>query len=344
MLWFKYKWQLIFSHGLCVKILRGGESVKNLTGEIKGYLNAEMDETRARIVLDKIMQMIETLEGIVFSSSTLLYREEKDLIGFSNNVKASVKKMLHRCGQDKKRYNYHAKKLKLKMKELEKHKKHLPKELENKVKGEKDAVGRDERLKAKAVSILEELVNLVRDIEGKIYNSRLEAKAQKRDILNMNKVRETINIRSNFRLGELISRKGGIEAGALKKRIDGLMSSAKKKIKRLNEGGKYAESALYEEGSEIHKMVEYCRMEAKDVCEAISFVILVSGRVKNWLAAMRKKIIDDPKLRKASGEFKKALKRFGDLKEGIFVQVKRLDNEYGMKDVPLNLLNELKNK
>ena len=53
-------------------------------------------------------------------------------------------------------------------------------------------------------------------------------------------------------------------------------------------------------------------------------------------------ISEDDKLRSLRNEELKTEKRFEGLKEEIFTQVKRLDNEFGIKDIPIRLLNELK--
>lgn len=334
MLWFKYKWLLIFSHGLCVKIIRAGQSIKILNNEIKGLLGRTMNMARGRMVLNRIMQLITTLESVIFSASALLYREEKDLIEFSEKVEDVVKKLLKKCKHDKRRYQADEKILRLKMEELKKHKRHLPRKLEKKVRKEKEGVDRNEVLKAKALSLLEQMIDTIKNIESRIYASRLEAKAQKRGTLNIYRVQETVIIRSNFRLGELIGRKGGIEAGALDKRIDDTIEIAKRQLKRF----KYGEI----EESEIKKLGEYARMEAKDLNDVIHFAILASQRVKGWLRVMNTRIAENPQLSSLRGEWIKAGKRFEELKGDIFTQVKRLDNELGISDIPINLLNELK--
>lgn len=342
MLWFKYKWLLIFSHGLCVKIIRGGQAIKTLSNEIEGFLSGTTTIAKGKMILSRITELINTLESVVFSASALLYREEKDLIEFSEKVEDAMQGLLKRYEKDKRSYIKSSRMLKSKMAEFKEHSKKLPKKLEREVDEGKQAVERNKALKEKASSLFEQIILLITGIEKRIYASRLEAKAQKRETFNMYKVQETIIIRSNFRLGELIGRRGGIEAGALEKKIDELIETAEEKLKRLRKGGRYAESALDEEGAEIHELVKYSKMEAKDVCEVIHFVILASQRVKGWLRIMNSRIAENSQLSLLRREWGKAGEKFEELKSSIFQQMKRLDNEFGIKDIPVGLLEDLK--
>ncbi len=342
MLWFKYKWLLIFSHGLCVKIIRGGQSIKTLSNEIEGFLGETTTIAKGKMILSRIIKIIDTLEAVVFSASALLYREEKDLINFSKKVEDSIQGLLDKCEKDKKRYQKSLKMLKSKMAEFREHSKKLSKKLEKRVEREKEDVEVDKRLKENASSLFEQIILLIKTIERKIYTSRLEAKAQERGTFNMYKVQETIIIRSNFRLGELIGRRGGIEVGALGKKIDELIEIAEKKLKRLKEGGTYAESTLDEENAEIHELVKDSIMEARDLCEVIHFVILASQRVKGWLRIINNRMTENTQLKLLRKEFTEAFAKFEELKKDIFTQVKRLDNEFGIKDIPTGLLKDLK--
>ncbi len=342
MLWFKYKWLMIFSHGLCVKIIRGGQAIKALSVDIKKRFNDPMNGKNVGVILNRIELIIINIEGIIFSASALLYREEKSLLQFTKKVDLAVQHLVKRCGKDKKRFNKDSNRLQEKMEEFNKHKKKLPKKLQGAVRHEKGVVSQDLKAQEKAVLVLEQLVELIKSIEAKIYHTRLEAKAQERETFNFHKVKETIIIRSNYRLGELIGREGGIEAGLLDKRAHAFMERAHGKFKNLSKGGEYAEHLLADMNSEIHQLVGDSKMEAKDASDAIHFSILVMQRVKEYMGHIRHVIISDNLLKRYLGELNRIAESFEELKGEIFTQVKRLDNEFGIKNIPKKGLRALK--
>ena len=104
MLWFKYRWVMTFTHGLCVKIVRGGEAIKQLSSDIDKVYSDNMSATQCKTVLRKTAKLIGVLDSVAFSASALLYREEKDLIKFARKARGTFDHLVKQLGRDKKRY------------------------------------------------------------------------------------------------------------------------------------------------------------------------------------------------------------------------------------------------
>ena len=99
MLWFRYRWIPVFSRGLCIKIVRGGDEVKRLSSEIDALFRSPLSIPAGRNIIGKIMKLVNVLDYMVFSVGALLFREEKDLIKFI--CKRYHKKLITRnlCGK-----------------------------------------------------------------------------------------------------------------------------------------------------------------------------------------------------------------------------------------------------
>jgi len=112
MLWFKFRWILTFSHGLCVKIIRGGNEVKELTQEVDRLFKRPMRPLVVKGILGRLFKMVDIMDDIIFSASALLYREEKDLIEFSDRAQIAAERLIERLGREKGKYKKDIRKLK----------------------------------------------------------------------------------------------------------------------------------------------------------------------------------------------------------------------------------------
>lgn len=306
MLWFRYRWVLTFSRGLCIKIIRAGDSVKRLSNEIDYMFKRPQNIYVVRGILQRIVKLIDILDDLIFSASALLYREEKDLIRFSKRVESTAARLIGRLKGEKGKLNKDLLKLKGKKKELSR-----------KLKVRKQTIEKDEKKKKEIVGLLHEVTSFIEEMDHKIHNMHLEAKSQASKTFNIHKLRENVIIRSNFRLGELTGRKG-IEAGILVKRIRKKLKyfgSKIKKGKNLNE-------------KDVRDLLKYCRMETDDLKRVFMFSIQLAERVSERLQRVGKIISTEPKLRSLVTSQFIAKKRLNILRRDIVTQHRRLDNEF----------------
>ena len=317
MLWFRYRWILTSSHGLCVKIIRGSEAVKILILEVDSLFARPINLVVLKAILNRILRLINILDDIIFSASALLYREEKGLIKFSKRVEEAVKRLVVRLMRDKARYERDAMKLERIMKELKEKKQRLPRGFEANVQKEKRNVTEEEERKNEVVALLNNITSFIEELDGKIHDTNLEAKAQKRKTFNTYMLKENIIIRSNYRLGK-VTKKRGIEASALIKRIRNKLEYFSKIV------GKNRKLDI----NQVSELLKYCRIEAQDLENIFLFIIQLSERIESRLYRVRGMILKDVKLRPLSGEYNQTKGRLDILRKDIEKQQRRLDNEF----------------
>lgn len=317
MLWFRYRWILTFSHGLCVKIIRGSDAVKLLSEEVDFLFSRPMNLVVGKGISKRLLRLIDILDDAIFSASVLLYREEKDLIKFSERVEDSAQRLINKVKKERGVYERDLRKLEGMMEELKKKKQKLPKKLQRNVQMEKGIVIEDEERKKEVISLLHEVTSFIEEMDGKIHDIHLGAKAQRRGTFNIYKLKENIIIRSNFRLGELTGRKG-VEAGALIKKIR----------KKLHHFSRIVGRSRKLDHSQVSELLKYCRMEADDLKRVFLFVIQLSERVGERLNRLGVIISKDSKLKLLIEEYSIARKRLNILRKDIETQYKRLDNEF----------------
>jgi len=307
---------------LCVKILRGGEAIKALDvgmiGPLKKLREGTISVLECRRLLRMIRYLIDVLDGIIFSASALLYREEKALEGFMDNVEKTTDRLIKRLGRDKKKYGGCVRALRKMKNGVKSRKKYL--RLGEKAEKAKKTVSLEEIRKKEVVSLLHRLTAVLENIDVRVNKIYKAGKAQRRETLNVYTARESITLRSNYRFGELTGR-DAIEVSGLSKNIKALIGGLEKKLRKITD----TKGKLNRQ--ETEKLVKECRIEAKDLEEIIAFVIDIKKRVKKWLEEVRKKILGDSKFWSLRSELREAQRRFNVLTEDIETQHRRLRNE-----------------
>lgn len=329
-MWFRYRWILTFSHGLCVKIIRGADQIKLLSNEIDFLFSRPMNWAVGKRILIRLVKLINILDDVIFSASTLLYREEKDLIDFSERTEKAAERLLGRLKREKGKYRGDAKKLESQLKQLKDKKSRVRVGLKRKVGTEKTILDEDEARKKEYAALLHELTSIIEEVDYKVHHMYLGSKAQLRGTLNAHTIREHVIIRSNLRLGELIGRKG-IESGGLIKIIRNKLHHFSRivgKKKRLDIG-------------QVKSLLKYCRMEANDLERVFLFVIQVSERVEENLGKVGMMISKEPRLKlRLIKDYNETKERLGTLRKDIKQQHGRLNREYkkskiiSLRDLP----------
>ncbi|MBW2989974.1 hypothetical protein KY358_06695 [Candidatus Woesearchaeota archaeon] len=317
MLWFKYRWVITFSHGLCVKIVRGGDHIKELEDRFRGLSGMPSSAKVISARLDVLLKFIGVLEDIIFSASALIYREEKSLIEFTERVDSAAERLVKRLKGEKKNYAKDAKKLEGMVKKLKEKRKNLPRRMEKKLKKEKEIMEDEEKKRRDYAYMLQEVTSLIEELDYKIIRDmELEAKAQKRRTWNTYRIKENIIIRSNFRLGELAGRKG-VESDVL----------MKKTRKKLDHFSRIVKRNKQLEVSQVKNLLKYCKVEAEDLEKVFQFAIQVSERVEERLKKIRM-MIRTYRLAGLTKEYFTVQKRLNILRSDIKTQCMRLDNEF----------------
>jgi hypothetical protein len=315
MLWFKYRWILTFSHGLCVKILRGGARIRVISEHIRPM--SPTNAKNSQEILGGLMQWINILDDIIFSVSALMYRLEKDLIEFNERAEDAAKRMIERLKREGKRYNKDIKKLERLKGELERKRRQLPR-LQKNIEHEQAEMEKDKKKKNDYLTLLHELTNFIEDLDHEIHYMHLEAKAQRRGTLNTIRLREHVIMRSDYWLSELIGRKGGIESDALLKVIHENLKQFDrivKKEKRINI-------------NQVKELLKHCRLEEKDLRKVFLYILQEAERVSEKLKQVETAIGKDGKLKPIVKQYFDVKKRLNVLRSDIQKQNRRLDNEF----------------
>ena len=320
MLWFRYKWELTRSRGLCVKIIRGGADIQSTELELRQLWNMPMSAGVGRAIINNLSDMIKGIEGMIFSADALLYREEKDLIRFCRRVESATERLTARLLRAKRRYMRDAQRLSNRLRESQMKKRKLPISLGKIVQQEQQSIAKDEQRKKELLGLLSKLTSFIRVLDKKIDDTYLDAKAQNRSTLNLYLIKEEVTIRSNIRLGKL-SRRKAIKAG----------SSIKEIRKRLRRFGAIVSAGERLDPRRVDNLLEYCRMEASDLNTIFLFVIQVSRRIGGRLNSIGKIIFSNPRLKPLNEEYAKARERLNQLRRDIDTQQKRLHNEFKNK-------------
>jgi ribosomal protein S15P/S13E len=326
MLWFRYRWVMTFSHGLCVKIVRGGEAIKQLSNEIDRFYSDSMSATQCKMVLRKTSKLIDVLDSVAFSASALLYREEKDLIKFARKARGTFDHLVKQLGRDKKRYGKDESRLKRELAKLKDKERKADKKTGARVKAEGETIGAEEEAKKDLANLMQRIANLTHHVDAKVHDVYLGSKTQMRETLNFRKVKENISIRSNYRFGVKI-RQEAIEASSLVEGIDNWIGWAEKKL------GSFKDIPEIKEGN-IETLEKYCNLEVKDLKEIIDFVLSVNARIEERLKKIKEMSSRDAKLAPARAEFRTAMKKLKHLKEEIYYQHGRQDRDVKKGDIP----------
>ncbi|MBU0627880.1 MAG: hypothetical protein KKC75_01715 [Nanoarchaeota archaeon] len=317
MLWFRYRWRLTFSHGLCIRLVRGGEAIKALSENLDRLDGMPISHSVGKAILSKLMELLNILDDVVFSASALLYREEKGLIKFSGNVEATAQRLIARLKRDNLGYARDARKLESMLARLKEKKTPEPIKFKVKVEEDKARIASEEARKKEVVLLLHDITGFIEDMDHKIEDIHLGAKAQKRGVLNSYMLRENIIIRSNFRLGRK-TKAQGIESWQLLKGIN----------KKLSYFGRIVKRGKKLDESDVKDLLRYCRMESNDLSNVFTFVFQLINRAKGMLITVGEKIEKNPLLRGLNGDYGAVKERLIKLREEIEVQQKRLHNEF----------------
>lgn len=328
MLWFRYRWVLTFSHGLCVKIIRGSAKINQLDRVLNSLDDDNITKTKGRQILAISEAKIGILDDVLFSSAALLYREESKLIGFGKWVNKAAGKLIRKLEKEKGKYGANLEKLKKARANVNKKRRNNTKRLERKTAKDKTKVEEDEKAKEEILAALHELTGFIEELDYDVHDLHLDAKAINREALNVYKIKENVIIRSNFRISELMGREG-IELGALENRIPD-------KLKALKEHFKDGECD--EKG--MKALLKECRMEAEDLEHVFDFVRDLTTRTAGKVSSFKKRIgtkLQDPELK--SVKVRKELesldegcdevkKKIGNFRKRIQSQYRKLDNEF----------------
>ncbi len=331
MLFFRYRWVLTFSHGLCVKIIRNSAAIKRLELEIKQLMGYQKSERVIRLLLDKLSRTIALLDDIIFSASALLYREEKSLVRFSRRVEDAARRIIERARREKGKYEREIKRLEDSLRGLKEKKQTL--RSQKRMKKEEARAIEEEKRKNEILALLHKITTIIEDLDKRLHDIYLEAKAQRRRIFNTYIIKESIIIRSNFRLGELIGRKG-IEVGSLIRRIGNKLKYFSRVVgrkKKLNI-------------SEVNRLMEHCILEARDLEDIFMFVVQCAERIEERLDEIGALLKRDAKLGNLSRDYGLVRDRLNSLRREIEVQYMRLDNEFKKGFINRGVAKEMKKK
>ena len=320
---FRYRFRWEPSRSFCVIIIQSGNRIKELSLSIRGNLGKTPDLFVGRDILRETLEFIEELDKVIFSAGSLLYREEKKMIGFLDKVSSEIKKKKRELGKHRGKYNMLLKKLESMNKKLDQKKAKLIEISRRKAEKEGKIIFEDEKTKGELIGFLSKLKTLIFEIDRKINDVNLGAKAQARGTLNIHTARENMAFRSSIRLGELIGRKG-IEIGALLKDIDGKL----KVFKRILRKGKTPIS------SEEEKLVRECSLEANDLKNIFEWVLQESKKAESYLIRLKRNIPQDSNISKnpkLNHMYTIVKSRLSLLRRDIETQFRRLNNEVNKK-------------
>ena len=317
MLWFRYRWIPVFSRGLCIKIVRGGDEVKRLSSEIDALFRSPLSIPAGRNIIGKIMKLVNVLDYMVFSVGALLFREEKDLIKFSKRVEDAAEIWIDRVRRENAGYKKHADKVEKMVRELKAKKQNIPFRLEKGLQQEKAAVVEDDKRKKEVLALLQKIISFIKDADSKIYDIRLEAKAQKRGVANIYTLEEGITVRSMFRLGR-VTKGRGIEVSSLIKKL-------RQKLKHFS---RIVGTKKEINSSEVEQLLKYCKIELNDLRGLFLFVMQTTRKAEAKLNILGRAALNNPKMALLNNDIYAARRRIGVLRGDIEKQYIRLSNEF----------------
>jgi len=321
MLWWRY-WRWELSRSFCVKIIRLGNQIKRLSLEIRSLFKRSMNLVVGKGILDRIVVLIEDMDEVIFSAGALLFREEKKLISFLEKVSREVEKLKSELRKKKGKYAKEVKELERISRELKVKKSKLSKSRKRKLEKKNIVVLEDEKIKDSLTALLNKLKNFLIGMEAKLHNLHLEAKAQRRKTLNVYRIRENFPMRSGYRLGELVGRRG-IEVGSLLKSIQSKVKHFKRIVRKRKEINK----------SQVEELIKHCSLEADDLRNIFMWILQESEKVEEQLRRLGRIILSEPGLRPLTGRYNRANSRLNLLRSDIQTQYRRLDNEFKKKRI-----------
>lgn len=307
---FEYKWVPASSRGLCIKVVRESEKVKSLSLETNRLFGMPIDGNIGKGILNHISALIDSVRGIIFSSSSLMYRLEKELIKFGREVERAAHGLIIEVRREKEVQE----RLEQQTKQKKGDKKHQI-DSERGLEGKRGLTELESR-KRGILAALREVSGFIRELDRKIEDMRLEGRSQNREIVNPYMIRE-VTIRSDYRLGKVIKRRG-IQFAIL--------------IKAIKRRMKYLES-LVKGGERIRKedvieLIKYCRKEANDLGDVFIYAIQLSKKLESRLKYLGVIISRNRNLNLLANDYNSTRKRLDELKGDIEVQQKRLSNEF----------------
>lgn len=333
MMWFRYRWVPVFTRGLCVRIVRGGDDIKELSSEINELFKQPLSIAIGNGITSKLTEIVDTLDDMVFAVGALLFRQEKDLIRFCRRVEDAAEMLTAKAREKKEEYKNYAENIENTIKKLKEKKQPIPFELGKELEGRKAALAEDDKRKKEAIALLQKLIGFIKEADSKITDMRLEAKAQKRGIANIYTLEENAAFRSIFRLGK-VTKGRGIR-----------ISSAIKGIRNKIDYFSSIVGTKHEIGSkEIEQLIEYCRMELNDLRHLFLFVMQTARKAEIRLNLVERVVLANPKMAQLKENVDSAKGRLGTLRGDIETQYKRLSNEFkkGNFSVSADLQREIK--
>ena len=267
-----------------------------------------------------------------------MYREEKDLIKFSDRVKRGAERLIDKLRKEKRGYGEDVYKLK-KLRLLKERNEQLEKVAE-KANREEETIAEEEQRRTELVGLFHKVTNFIQHLDDDIHKIHLESKAQDRGVLNRYLLKEQVIIRSNYRLGKL-TRRRAIE-------LDMVIKNSREKLKRFQKiVGKKKRLNAYE----ITDVLKCLKVEAEDLETIFIFAVQISERVEKRLKELGLRIREESKLYEGGRlekkdirlqplieEYKTIEKKLIELRGDIETQYKRLDNE--VKKATIQNLNQ----
>ena len=313
---FRYKWNPKFSEIFCNNIVRGAVGIRRLEEELP-TVSEEMTQKEGGVYLTHIDLMLDFLDLIIFSTSSLLYREEKTLMTFGKKVQGACAWLLKRVDKDKRNLSKDGAKLEKLMRQA-KARKAKVKRLGRTVKKDEEVLGKDTKRYGAYLDTLAETVEHIEKVAEKIHGLDTIGKAQKRDVLSPAYIKERMSVRTNYGLVTLIRR----EAIEVDQAVKGIARKVKALRKILRKKGKLDG----EDEKQLFKLVE---IEAKDIELIFEHALTVKGRLHSHLSRFSRGAL----ALGLGARHQKVRKHYHELTDEIRTQQKRMSNEFESIDI-----------
>ena len=313
---FRYKWNPKFSEIFCNNIVRGAVGIRKLEEELPS-VSEEMTEKEGSLYLNHIGLMLDFLDLVVFSASSLLYREERTLMAFGKKVQGACAWLLKRVEKDKRNLSKDGAKLEKLLAKV-KARKAKVKRLGRAVKKDEALLGKDSKRYDAYLATLAETVEHIEKVAEKIHGLDNVGKAQKRDVLSPAYIKERMSVRTNYGLVTLIRR----EAIEVDQAVKGIARKAKALRKILSKKGKL-------DGEDENQLFKLVEIEAKDIELIFEHSLTVKGRLHSHLSRFAQKALTLG----LGARYQKVRKHYHELTDEIRTQQKRMSNEFESIDI-----------
>ncbi|MDA1196811.1 MAG: hypothetical protein O2779_02515 [Nanoarchaeota archaeon] len=313
---FRYKWNPKFSEIFCNAIVKASVGIGKHDQEIPD-VGSELSKRQGASFLSHIDIILDHLDMIVFSASSLLYREEMVLIGFGKKVEKACSWLLKRIEKDKRFLAKDRKKLETLMSDV--HKKLGKVKLTHK-KMQKDGklLEKDSRQYESYLETLHETISHIDEVAEKIHGLDQVGKAQKRGTLSPAYIKERLSVRSNYGLVSLIKR----EAIEVDQALKGIAKKSKQLRRIVSKKGDLDEVAQ-------KRLFKLCEIEAEDIKLIFEHALTVKVRVHSQLQRFARHAM----MLELTARYAKVKTHYGELTDEIRTQQKRMSNEFETIDI-----------